>query len=125
MSITPVNTSPLLPSLGAPRTDASRAQNAGQPGVDRAALAAQQARANQAAALKPQAPIAGQNTAQGAVPAEAPPGTDPTLWSVLTSEERNFFAKTAALGPLTYSRLKDFGSPTPPVARGVRLDVRA
>lgn len=124
MSIAPVNNSPLLPNLGATRTEPARAQNTGHQGLDRAALATPQARASQAA-LKPQAPIAGQSTAQGVVPAEAPPGTDPTLWSVLTSEERNFFAKTAALGPLTYSRIKDVTNPVPPAARGIRLDVRA
>lgn len=125
MSITPVNSSPLLPNVGASRAEPNRAPNAGQAGLDRAALATQQARANQTAALKPQTPIAGQNTPQSAVPAEAPPGTDPTLWSVLTSEERNFFAKTASLGPLTYSRIKAVTNPAPPAARGVRLDVRA
>ena len=76
-------------------------------------------------ALKPQMPIAGVGTSQQVVPAEAPPGTDPMLWSVLTTDERNFFAKSASLGPLTYSRVKAAGNPTPPSARGVRLDVRA
>ena len=38
------------------------------------------------------------------VPAEAPPGTDPALWSVLSGEERAFFAKAGAMGPLTYGR---------------------
>jgi hypothetical protein len=47
------------------------------------------------------------------------------LWSVLTTDERTFFAKTAALGPLTYGRLKAATAPAPPAARGVRLDVRA
>jgi hypothetical protein len=76
-------------------------------------------------ALKPQTPIAGQGATQSTVPAEAPAGTDPTLWSVLTAEERNFFSKSAALGPLTYGRIKSVSNPTPPAARGVRLDVRA
>ena len=77
--------------------------------------------------LKPQAPIAGQAASQSAqaVPAEAPPGTDPTLWGVLTTEERTFFAKTAAMGPLTYGRIKAATNPAPPAARGIRLDVRA
>lgn len=74
--------------------------------------------------LRPQAPIAGAAT-QSAVPAEAPAGTDPTLWSVLTSDERNFFAKTASLGPLTYGRIKASTHPAPPSVRGGRLDVRA
>ena len=75
------------------------------------------------AALRPQQPIAA--VAQHAVPAEAPAGTDPSLWSVLTSEERAFFAKTAALGPLTYGRIKAAQQPVAPAPRGVRLDVRA
>jgi len=116
-------TNPLLANLSAiGRPDATR------PATDRAGTPAN-AGANAAAiartALKPQAPIAGQGATQSAVPAEAPPGTDPTLWSVLTNDERSFFAKTAALGPLTYSRIKSVSNPAPPAARGVRLDVRA
>ena len=38
------------------------------------------------------------------VPVEPPPGTDPALWSVLSGEERAFFAKAGAMGPLTYGR---------------------
>ena len=75
--------------------------------------------------LKAQTPIAGQGAAQNTVPPEAPAGTDPSLWSVLTTEERNFFAKTAAMGPLTYGRIKAETNAAPPAARGVRLDVRA
>lgn len=59
------------------------------------------------------------------VPTEAPAGTDPALWSVLTTEERTFFAKTASLGPLTYGKIKSATMPAPPAARGGRLDVRA
>ncbi len=129
MSINGITSNPLLPNLGAARADQARTQNAGQNGLDRAGIATQNARSavTPAAtnALKPQVPIAGQGTAQSVVPADAPSGTDPMLWSVLTNEERNFFAKTAALGPLTYSRIKEASNPTPPVARGVRLDVRA
>lgn len=123
MSINGIN-NPLLANLGSigrpetTRPNADRAGNAGQTGT--AATTA-----NSRAVLKPQAPIAGANAAQTAVPAEAPPGTDPTLWSVLTTDERNFFAKTAALGPLTYSRIKAAAPSAPPAARGVRLDVRA
>lgn len=76
-------------------------------------------------ALRQQPPVAGGATAQGTVPAEPPKGTDPALWSVLTSEERQFFAKTAAMGPLTYGRIKEAIAPAPPAARGVRLDIRA
>jgi hypothetical protein len=42
---------------------------------------------------------------------------------VLTAEERAFFAKAGAMGPLTYGRMASSAT-TPPVARGVRLDVR-
>lgn len=74
-------------------------------------------------ALKSQASIAAPTPA---VPAEAPSGTDPELWSVLTTEERTFFAKTASMGPLTYGRIKAAIAPAaPPAPRGVRLDVRA
>ena len=133
MSLNGINGSP-LPSLGSlvrpetTRTSNERGGTTGmQPGVtshttDRnaATLAAAIARP-----LKPQTPIAGQGTAQSTVPPDAPAGTDPTLWSVLTTEERNFFAKTAAMGPLTYGRIKAVTNAAPPAARGVRLDVRA
>ncbi len=115
---------PLLTGLGTvtPRPDATRSSTERvQPnGPGRAGTPAPVARP----ALKPQAPIAG-GAAQQLVPADAPPGTDPTLWSVLTADERNFFAKSASLGPLTYSRVKAAGQAAPPSARGVRLDVRA
>ncbi|MBX9928779.1 MAG: hypothetical protein K2X99_07690 [Gemmatimonadaceae bacterium] len=58
---------------------------------------------------------------------QAPPGTDPALWSILTGEERQFFARAVTSGPLTYSKVM-FGRPTAPAApaiRGGRLDVRA
>ncbi len=121
MSINSV-TNPVLANLSAigrpevnrPATD--RATTAGNGGVAANAVAN---------TLKPQAPIAGAGAAQSTVPAEAPAGTDPTLWSVLTADERNFFARTASLGPLTYGRIKSVTHPAPPAARGVRLDVRA
>ena len=121
MSINGIN--PLLANLGSiGRPDTAR------PTTDRtgtAGTAGATANANARPALKAQTPIAGQGAAQSAVPAEAPPGTAPTLWSVLTADERTFFAKTAALGPLTYGRIKAAQNATPPTARGVRLDVRA
>jgi hypothetical protein len=64
-------------------------------------------------------------SAPSTVPPEAPAGTDPALWSVLTTEERVFFAKTATLGPLTYGKIKSATMPAPPAMRGGRLDVRA
>jgi hypothetical protein len=71
----------------------------------------------------PQAPAAAKP--QQAIPVEPPPGTDPALWSVLSGEERAFFAKAGAMGPLTYGRaLQDMKTSQLPVARGGRLDVK-
>jgi hypothetical protein len=59
------------------------------------------------------------------VPVEAPEGTDPALWSVLSNEERAFFAKAGAMGPLTYGKALREMSGTPlPANRGGRLDVK-
>jgi hypothetical protein len=133
MSLNGINGSP-LPSLGSlvrPETSRTSNERAGTQGaglgvashtIDRQAAAQAAAVARP---LRPQAPIAGQGAAQSTVSPDAPAGTDPTLWSVLTTEERNFFAKTAAMGPLTYGRIKAVTNAAPPVARGVRLDVRA
>ena len=62
----------------------------------------------------------------GTLPAEAPPGTDPALWSVLTTEERAFFSKMSAQGPLTYTKLmtKDASAVPAALPRGSRMDVR-
>jgi hypothetical protein len=63
--------------------------------------------------------------AQSAVPTEAPAGTDPALWSILSTEERSFFAKSGAMGPLTYGRaFTDMKSAQLPANRGGRLDVK-
>lgn len=120
MSINPVN-NPLLANIGTlsrpGETQRTNTSNVPTRAADVPTPAARPV-------LKPQAPIAGA-AAQSAVPAEAPAGTDPTLWSVLTSDERNFFAKTASLGPLTYGRIKASTAAAPPAVRGGRLDVRA
>ncbi len=59
------------------------------------------------------------------VPTQAPAGTDPELWSVLSADERVFFAKLGAMGPLTYGRvLSQAQQPAIPAARGGRLDVK-
>ena len=74
----------------------------------------------------PAAPAAS-NSAQpnAAVPSQAPAGTDPDLWSVLSAEERVFFAKLGAMGPLTYGRvLSQSQQSSVPAARGGRLDVK-
>lgn len=58
--------------------------------------------------------------------AEPPPGTDPALWKVLTSDERQFFAASGARGPLTYGHLgRTQAAGAPVAARGARLDLRA
>jgi len=63
--------------------------------------------------------------AAAAVPTQAPAGTDPALWSVLSADERVFFAKLGAMGPLTYGRvLSQAQQPAVPAARGGRLDVK-
>jgi len=56
------------------------------------------------------------------VPTEAPPGTDPMLWSVLTAEERTYFARTRALGQITYA--PGTGGRNAGLPRGGRIDVR-
>jgi hypothetical protein len=67
---------------------------------------------------------AASNAAAAALPVQPPPGTDPELWSVLSPDERAFFAKAGAMGPLTYGRMLT-NTATPPSARGGRLDVKA
>ncbi|MBL8982435.1 MAG: hypothetical protein JNL26_09655 [Gemmatimonadetes bacterium] len=68
------------------------------------------------------APVAPTTTSSVA----APPGTDPELWTVLTPDERAYFARLGAMGPLTYGRVLSGQSPAPtPASRGVRLDVKA
>lgn len=58
--------------------------------------------------------------------AEAPNGVDQELWSVLTKEERSFFVKAGAMGPLTYGRFSAAqGTPPAPMLRGGRLDIKA
>jgi hypothetical protein len=136
MAVSPLN-NPLaaaLGSLGRPVGPAGNgaAQRPGAAGTQPAAVQRPAARA-EAAGLRPQQPLAGAQATAGALPSEAPAGTDPALWSVLTGEERAFFARAAASGPLTYGRISagvnalqgnPLGSLTSPAARGGRLDVR-
>ena len=71
-------------------------------------------------AVSPPAEVAGRMG--GVVPMEAPPGTDPMLWSVLTTEERGYFSRAKAMGQVTYgpgSRSQGAGVP-----RGGRVDLR-
>lgn len=59
-----------------------------------------------------------------ALPVEAPPGTDPALWSVLNAEERSFFARIRTMGPLTYGPGTSPASDATGALQGGRLDVR-
>lgn len=73
------------------------------------------------------APAAQPSSARGAIglPSEAPAGTDPALWSILSGEERAFFAKSGAMGPLTYGRaFSEMKTAQLPANRGGRLDVK-
>jgi hypothetical protein len=104
--------------LGVQRPQPERAE---QPRVDRRPGAAIPA----AGVGRPQAPNAAQAPGQP-VPVQAPPGTDPELWSVLSADERAFFAKVGAMGPLTYGRMMTGQQPaTPPMAVGGRIDFKA
>lgn len=60
--------------------------------------------------------------------AEMPDGADPALWSVLTGAEKQFFARQAALGPLSYgpgARSRHADAVAVQAPRGQRLDVSA
>ena len=97
-----------------------------RPGTDAALGTAGQAPARAAEpAAQPQRPAAPgfAAPAQSALPAQAPQGTDPELWSVLTTEERSFFAKVGTMGPLTYGRMMQTPN-APPSIRGGRLDIK-
>lgn len=59
--------------------------------------------------------------ANEALGAQAPPGTDPALWSVLTAEERVFFSRMQSMGTLTYGPGRKSAPPT--VTRGGRIDL--
>lgn len=127
MSINGVS-NPLLANLGAlqrPNTTGTTGVRPGQPGQV-ANRPAPQAPTQSTPALRAQPSLAAPSAT---LSPEAPPGTDPALWNVLTSEERAFFAKAAASGPLTYGRVAaGMSSPmaqSAPAVRGGRLDVRA
>ena len=53
-----------------------------------------------------------------------PPGTDPALWKVLTTEERAFFARARAMGPLTYGPGTTRDGHVPAALQGGRIDVK-
>ncbi len=122
MSLNGINNNPLLSSLGPlVRPGATQTVNPGAANTTRPAP-------ERAYGIGERAPVTARPTiasAPSAVPAQAPAGTDPALWNVLTTEERAFFSKSAALGPLTYGKIKNATLPAPPAMRGGRLDVRA
>jgi hypothetical protein len=100
----------LVPGLG-------RSQEAEQ-------VAPRETRAQPTTQPAPQATSHALAETRGAVPAEAPPGTDPALWQVLTPEERSFFARARTMGPLTYGPGSARGGKVPGVLQGGRIDVR-
>lgn len=108
--------------IGRPRVDPSRPERTDE-GARQIRTPAQQP------ATPPQQAVStaalGASASQPSLPATPPPGTDPELWSILSSEERVFFAKVGAMGPLTYGRLSSEMQSPPPIARGGRLNVKA
>jgi len=120
MSLNGISQNPLLAPLGRPASPQGTAQgaiNGTRPAPERTTALPERTSAGNARPSIAATP--------SSVPADAPAGTDPALWSVLTTEERTFFAKTASLGPLTYGKIKSATMPAPPAAGGGRLDVRA
>jgi hypothetical protein len=84
-------------------------------------LPARPAPAKPAAETKPSVEV-------GRLPASAraedvPAGSDPALWAVLTREERAFFVRQAALGPLSYGPRSS--APAADAPLGQRIDLRA
>lgn len=63
--------------------------------------------------------------ANAAAPAasSASAASEPTLWDLLTAEERDFFQQAAALGSITY-RPSRAAAAIPAAPTGQRLDVR-
>lgn len=122
MSLNGINSNPLLSNLG------TLVRPGATPGVSNAGTPGARPMAERPEGVAERAPTTARPsiaTPPSSVPLEAPAGTDPALWQMLTTEERTFFSKTAALGPLTYGKLKSATLPTPPAMRGGRLDVRA
>ncbi len=115
MAITSLNPAlnAYLGNVTRPGTDAARSRTE-QAGVRSVGTPAQPTRPGAASIAAP---------AQPSLAAAAPQGTDPELWSVLTGEERTFFAKVGSLGPLTYGRVMQAQN-APPSIRGGRLDIK-
>jgi hypothetical protein len=69
------------------------------------------------------ADTAAAEVADAAAAGTASPVRAESLWDVLTPEEREFFARQAELGPVTYGRPRR-GADVPQAPLGRRLDVR-
>ena len=62
---------------------------------------------------------------QVAAPADIAAGVDPELWEILSADERVFYLRSAATGPLTYGPgTPSQASPSPGSRFGGRIDVR-
>ncbi|MDB4917293.1 MAG: hypothetical protein JWM95_4937 [Gemmatimonadetes bacterium] len=108
-----------------PSAAASAAQMALRQQLLRQRPAAQAAPSAAPAPAAPNAKSAPTAAATTSLPVEAPAGTDPDLWKVLSASERSFFAKVGAMGPLTYGRvINDSQNTATPAMRGGRLDIR-
>ena len=94
----------------------------GLPGLQPRPLREGDERKPAADATKAAALPAKQAETDAALSASPPPGTDPAFWSVLTTEERMFFAKMQTLGPLTYG--PSSAPPKAALARGGRIDLK-
>jgi hypothetical protein len=70
--------------------------------------------------VEPDASPSAVRSPEHALPEAAPAGVDPALWSVLSSEERQFFSRVTAMGPLTYGPRS--ANIPPGMMRGGRLD---
>lgn len=100
------------------------------PGLDRPAAPQRGGRPAESANLRlgprPEGGAAAEAVGHRASIDDVPPGTDPELWAVLTTEERAHFSRLRSMGPLTYTTTSGASSSAPPQGRrGVRLDVRA
>ena len=78
--------------------------------------------------VAPTAPTAAATAPTRTDAPEMPQGANPELWSVLTGEEKQFFSRQAAMGPLTYGPGARTAAAAPQAMqapRGQRLDVSA
>lgn len=91
----------------------------GSKGTDGAEVAREQPAGVQSSATRGVAPP---SPALAPPSGGAPDGVDAELWSLLTTEERGHFARFAAMGGVTYGPRSE--NPSPPLARGHRLDLR-